>query len=171
MANYKVITETSPLNLRSEANANSAVLATIPKGTVVKENFVLQAVPEWIAVSYGQNTGYVSALYVEKTTEPVINDTTTATVTDNTINNNQKNEKMALTLSENAKKYIKIGLIGLGVAAAGFAVYKITKRGNQSAIAPRTQASLPASTLSGTSRRKRSKKRATAKKKKSVKLT
>lgn len=181
MANYKIISS-GPLNLRAEANTNSAILAKIPAGTIVQENYVLQKSSEFIGVFYGKLTGYVSAQYVTSTYLAPTDTSTTTTKTkkaktsttistktsisnNSNNNNNQNNQNMALTLSENAKKYIKIGLVALGVGAAGFAVYKMSQKGNKQAIAPKQAQTA----LSGTSRKRKKTKKQSSKK--IIKLT
>lgn len=166
MANYKVISN-GPLNLRSEANTNSAILAKIPQDTIIQDNRVMKQVAGWVAVSYGKLTGYVSSQYLTSTYQ-----SPTETKKENNSNqnsqNNQNNQKMALTLSENAKKYLKIGLVALGVGAAGLAVYKMSQNSNKpSSIAPRQQTQ-PA--LNGTSK-KRKKRVKQSSSKKRIKLT
>lgn len=178
MANYKIISS-GPLNLRAEANTNSAILAKIPAGTIVQENYVLQKSSEFIGVFYGKLTGYVSSQYATSTylaptdtttkTKRAKTSTTISTKTsipnNSNNNNNQNNQNMALTLSENAKKYIKIGLVALGVGAAGFAVYKMSQKGNKQAIAPKQAQTA----LSGTSRKRKKTKKQSSKK--IIKLT
>ena len=38
---YKVVTNETALNLRAQANTDSEILASIPKGAIVDANFVL----------------------------------------------------------------------------------------------------------------------------------
>ncbi len=56
-----VATESGALNLRSQPNANSMVLTTIPKGAAVG---VLDAGDAWTTVRYGSYEGYVMTRYL-----------------------------------------------------------------------------------------------------------
>lgn len=62
---YTVNTVSTPLNVRQQPNTNSKVIASIPKGTVVKAK--ASGTKDWLAVSKdGKNTyGYVSAQYLK----------------------------------------------------------------------------------------------------------
>jgi len=84
-SNAVVATESGSLNLRSEPNANSSVLTTIPKGAAV---IVLNTGDAWTSVRYGGYDGYVMTRYLafsqdspaEKPSQPEPESSLTATV-------------------------------------------------------------------------------------------
>ena len=61
---YKVTTQKDALMLRKECSTSSTILAKMPKGTIVTQNFVLNASAGWIAVDYQGTTGFASASYL-----------------------------------------------------------------------------------------------------------
>ncbi len=72
---YKIKTSGSVLNMRADADPNSTVVAKIPNGTVVK---VSRSVTGWAYVKYNSYSGWVSADYLEKYTEPASTQASTA---------------------------------------------------------------------------------------------
>lgn len=62
---YTVNTQSTPLNVRQQPNTSSKIVASIPKGTVVKAK--ASGTKDWLAVSKdGKNTvGYVSAQFLK----------------------------------------------------------------------------------------------------------
>lgn len=63
---YKVITNETSLNLRLQANTDSEILASIPKGAIVSQNLVMPVYDGWVAVSYEGKNGYVSSQFIEE---------------------------------------------------------------------------------------------------------
>lgn len=63
---YKVITNETSLNLRLQANTDSEILASIPKGAIVSQNLVMPEYDGWVAVSYEGTNGYVSSQFIEE---------------------------------------------------------------------------------------------------------
>lgn len=53
------------LRIRSDADADSAVITAVSTGTTLTVDTSVETDGEWIAVKYGKNTGYVSADYVK----------------------------------------------------------------------------------------------------------
>jgi hypothetical protein len=142
---YKVTTNGSNLNLRSTASESAEIRASVPNGTIVEVNYVLQAVDGWIAVTYGNIGGYLSAQWVTPVSSS--DPETPGTSDDENGNGNNSNKNNMFNLSENALKYIKIGAIGLGGCALLYGIYTIVKK-------PKTSTQ-PA--LNGVKRRKRRK--------------
>lgn len=58
----KVITKTSPLNMRQKAKSTAKVVSKVPKGKTVS---VLKVGDKWHKVKYGSKTGYCSAKYIK----------------------------------------------------------------------------------------------------------
>lgn len=54
------------LNVRAKAGTNSSVVTQVPNGLVVK---VLEEQKDWLKISVGDKTGYVSASYVDTKTD------------------------------------------------------------------------------------------------------
>ena len=65
---YKVTTQTDPLNMRADADPSSAIIGTIPKGAVVT---VLQTNGSWGQVQYGSMTGYCAMDWLTLVTQSV----------------------------------------------------------------------------------------------------
>lgn len=56
----------SALNVRSQAGTNSSVITLVPKGDILE---VVEEQNDWIKVSLGNKTGYVSSAYVDIKTD------------------------------------------------------------------------------------------------------
>ncbi len=72
---YIIKTSGSVLNMRAEANADSAVVAKIPNGTVIT---VTKAVSGWSYAKYNSFSGWVSSDFLVEYTEPATTQTQTA---------------------------------------------------------------------------------------------
>lgn len=60
--NGKVITKTSPLNMRQKAKSTAKVVAKVPKGKMV---YILKVGDKWHKVKYNGKTGYCAAKYIK----------------------------------------------------------------------------------------------------------
>lgn len=147
-----VATQKDPLVLRKTASTSGTKITSIPKGsavTVADTATISQGGHTWLKINYSDKTGYAATTYLS-TTKPSTNTNNTpkkstvtdsdSSSTDNNSFNNQNDEQMAVT--ENVKKYIKIGVGVVGAAAVAYLGYKLCK-GNKG------------KGLSGVSKRKR----------------
>lgn len=127
-----VATQKDPLTMRDAASTSGNKITSIPRGatvTVVSPETTSANGYNWIQVMYGAYRGYVASEYLDSAAPaPAAVTTTTTTTIDN--NNNQNGGGM-MTLSENAKKALKIGAIGVGVAAVGYGIYKLASGGSK----------------------------------------
>lgn len=60
--NGKVITKTSPLNMRQKAKSTAKVVTKVPKGKMV---YILKVGDKWHKVKYNGKTGYCAAKYIK----------------------------------------------------------------------------------------------------------
>ncbi|MBR1822765.1 MAG: SH3 domain-containing protein [Ruminococcus sp.] len=65
----KVVTESGDLNLRSDTNTSSEILAEIPAGTVL--DIFASGYENWYRTNYLGETGYVSAEFIKETVTPI----------------------------------------------------------------------------------------------------
>lgn len=75
---YRIKTAGSVLNMRSEAHAQSSIVAKVPNGTVVN---VTKAVPGWAYVKYNSFSGWVSAQFLVPAPEATVETTVTSAST------------------------------------------------------------------------------------------
>lgn len=167
MAQYTVVTQKDPLNLRSSASATATILCTIPNYAQITAAPMLVTNPPketetdsngtlWRRVQYGEKIGWVANQYLQAGIVPKpANKPTTPTVptyvptTGNNNSNNTNSNQQAMTLTDSMKTKLKIGAIVLGAGVLGFGIYKMTKK-PKAAAASRTA-------LSGVSTRRRRK--------------
>ena len=177
MAQYTVTLTSGTLNLRATPSASGTVVASIPNHAAVTGILIIPYASEnhtadgktWKSVEYNGQRGWVAAEYLTSGNIPAVPTVPNVPAYANgvllpattTIDNNPQNSTGMFTLTDDMKKKLKIGAIIVGVAVAGFAVYKMT--------AGKKQQSLPASTapaLSGVPRRRKRKTSKTGKKSK-----
>jgi uncharacterized protein YraI len=187
MAQYTVTLTSGTLNLRATPSTSGTVLASIPNRAAVTNVLIIPYSSEnitadgktWKSIEYNGQRGWVASEYLTagsvstvptvSAVPPYANGVLLPATTDN--NNNPQNSTGMFSLTDDMKKKLKIGAVIVGVAIAGFAVYKMT--------AGKKQQPLPAGTapaLSGVPRRrkrktgKKSKKTTSKSKRKSIKL-
>ncbi len=76
------VTDASALNIRTETNTKSDVIAKVKDGTVLN---IVGKLNDWYRVSYANKIGYVSGEYVKFASNVVVNNST-ATVTGSSVN-------------------------------------------------------------------------------------
>lgn len=139
------------VRLRSTADASKSnnIVTTLNKGEVVTAD-TKKSTGSWTYITtQGGKSGYMSSAYLSTTapttTKSTTSTTTKKTTTTNTTNNavpavvsptsNTQNSKNGMTLSENARKYIKWGAIALLAGGAGYCIYKAVKSPSATATA------------------------------------
>lgn len=118
-----VSTQTDPLVMHQTAAKSGTKLTSIPRGaavTVADSTLIKESGYNWIKVNYGSYSGYVASDYLS-VTKPTTSATSATNVPD-LLPTTDKQQPM--TLTDNAKKYIKWGVIGAGVLVAGYFGYK-----------------------------------------------
>ena len=140
-----VHTNGSALNLRQYPSTSASSLIGLSNGTAVTvadTSTTSQGGYTWLKITCGSKSGYVATKYLSAS-KPSTNNTkkttpnTTNTTNDNSTDssstdndNNSNNQQKDMGLTENAKKYIKIGVGVVGAAAVAYLGYKLCK-GNQ----------------------------------------
>ena len=139
------------VRLRSTADASKSnnIVTTLNKGEVVTAD-TKKSTGSWTYITtQGGKSGYMSSAYLsttaptttKSTTSTTTKKTTTTTTTNNAVpavvspTSNTQNSKNGMTLSENARKYIKWGAIALLAGGAGYCIYKAVKRPSATATA------------------------------------
>ena len=174
---YTVTLTSGTLNLRATPSTSGAVVASIPNHAAVTSIVIIPYTSEnhtadgknWKSIEYNGQKGWVAAEYLTLGNVPTVPVVPTVPAYANgvllpatTIDNNPQTPTGMLTLTEETKKKLKIGAIIVGVAVAGFGIYKMT--------AGKKQQALPASTaaLSGVPRRRKRKTKTTKKSRKAT---
>jgi cytochrome b len=157
--NYQVKLQSAnaTLHLREQASSSGNVIASIPNGAILSPVIgVYKYVEGWTPVSYKGKCGFVSSAYIIETSLPAQTVAPSNNSSSDTTRNNSNNQhsNSMLTLTDETKKKLKIGLVVVGVAAAGFAVYKMTQKKN----ALPSSTNRPAAALNGVSSRRKRKK-------------
>lgn len=139
------------VRLRSTADASKSnnIVTTLNKGEVVTAD-TKKSTGSWTYITtQGGKSGYMSSAYLsttaptttKSTTSTTTKKTTTTTTTNNAVpavvspTSNTQNSKNGMTLSENARKYIKWGAIALLAGGAGYCIYKAVKSPSATATA------------------------------------
>lgn len=139
-----VNTQTDPLVMHVTPSKAGAKVTSVPRASAVSvadATLTSEGGYHWLKVNYGAYTGYVANEYLS-VVKPTVATTTTATTTttvadsittggETTISPTTNNNN-AMTLTENAKKYLKWGIIGVGAITAGYFGYKAIKGGSGS---------------------------------------
>lgn len=139
------------VRLRSTADASKSnnIVTTLNKGEVVTAD-TKKSTGSWTYITtQGGKSGYMSSAFLsttaptttKSTTSTTTKKTTTTTTTNNAVpavvspTSNTQNSKNGMTLSENARKYIKWGAIALLAGGAGYCIYKAVKSPSATATA------------------------------------
>ena len=139
------------VRLRSTADASKSnnIVTTLNKGEVVTAD-TKKSTGSWTYITtQGGKSGYMSSAYLsttaptttKSTTSTTTKKTTTTTTTNNAVpavvspTSNTQNSKNGMTLSENARKYIKWGALALLAGGAGYCIYKAVKSPSATATA------------------------------------
>lgn len=149
---------TTTLNLRSAPNTSASVVASLKRGDAVTPVAGGTAATGWTYIQTADGKkGYASSAYLSNTAPGSI--TPAPTPNANGLiptDNNQTQQPMSIT--ENAKKYLKIAGVGLLAAGVVYGVYKATKGGSTSKPASKRKADALGGVLDGTSKKKGKKK-------------
>lgn len=117
----------TPLIMHASASKDGAKVTSIPRASAVviaDSKLTQDGSYQWCKVNYGGKTGYVAFSYLSVTKPTTTATATTTTDTKTTTEIINPTNQQQMTLTDNAKKYIKIGVGAVAVLGVGYLVYK-----------------------------------------------
>ena len=147
-----VNTQTDPLIMHATASKDGSKLVSIPRAsavTIADSKLITEGDYQWCKVNYAGKTGYVAFSYLSVIKPLSTTASNSASQTTDAIINTL-NQQQPMTLTDNAKKYIKIGVGAVAVLGVGYLAFK--KFGGSKSTSKKKG-------LSGISRKRTSKKK------------